>query len=575
MLRKLISLLLALLLTATMLIPAFADTEDPGDPPSGGENPPPSCDHTYDNACDASCNLCGETRTVGDHSYGGWTSDASGHSGACTACGAPTSGSHTYSGWSYTDTTHSQSCTVCQYVSSGDHSWDAGQVEKQPSCVAGIKKYTCATCGGTKNEDITATGQHVYGAAYKVDENTHSWNCIGCSQPKTPEEHKWNTGTVTTEPSCQPGEKSFTCTVCPDTKTETLTPTGQHVYEYTSNEDTHTVTCKHGDLTADTKPHTWASEIVKEATCKELGKELKTCTVCQRQKTVDIPLLTTHTYTNKCDDTCDVCLQRTREAGHSLRIYYTVSAQAHWYSCSNCTEKFQYANHTPGPAATEKSPQLCLVCSYEIAPKLKHTHKYDKTLWENDKTGHWHQCESCEIEVDFSGHKYQGDCNGKCTVCGYENKDGHIYDDTYLSDETDHWRKCKLCDSLSVAQPHEVNTANSTCKVCGAAVAKPEEHVHKGGQWVTNDADHWQVCECGEHLLMGNHAWGEAEKNPDGTIKRTCIDCGQSRTELPAKNKSTGPWIVLLVVLVLCFLGTLFILIKVILSGRENNNFTA
>jgi hypothetical protein len=30
-------------------------------------------EHKYDNACDAECNVCNETRTVGDHEFGEWT----------------------------------------------------------------------------------------------------------------------------------------------------------------------------------------------------------------------------------------------------------------------------------------------------------------------------------------------------------------------------------------------------------------------------------------------------------------------------------------------------------------------
>ena len=42
------------------------------------------CEHTYDNACDPSCNGCGATREVGAHDYteGDCTTDI-----VCTACG--------------------------------------------------------------------------------------------------------------------------------------------------------------------------------------------------------------------------------------------------------------------------------------------------------------------------------------------------------------------------------------------------------------------------------------------------------------------------------------------------------
>ena len=39
-------------------------------------------DHTYDNACDADCNICGTVRTVGDHIYDNV------YDPDCNACGA-------------------------------------------------------------------------------------------------------------------------------------------------------------------------------------------------------------------------------------------------------------------------------------------------------------------------------------------------------------------------------------------------------------------------------------------------------------------------------------------------------
>lgn len=43
------------------------------------------------------------------------------------------------------------------------HTWNAGVVTKEPTCTeAGVKTYTCTTCGATKTEEIPATG-HTWG----------------------------------------------------------------------------------------------------------------------------------------------------------------------------------------------------------------------------------------------------------------------------------------------------------------------------------------------------------------------------------------------------------------------------
>lgn len=55
------------------------------------------------------------------------------------------------------------------------HTWNAGVVTKEPTCTeAGVKTYTCTTCGATKTEAIAALG-HVWGA-YTVTEHAVNGN---------------------------------------------------------------------------------------------------------------------------------------------------------------------------------------------------------------------------------------------------------------------------------------------------------------------------------------------------------------------------------------------------------------
>lgn len=55
------------------------------------------------------------------------------------------------------------------------HTWDAGVVTKKPTCTeAGVKTYTCTTCGATKTEAIATLG-HVWGA-YTVTEHAVNGN---------------------------------------------------------------------------------------------------------------------------------------------------------------------------------------------------------------------------------------------------------------------------------------------------------------------------------------------------------------------------------------------------------------
>lgn len=75
------------------------------------------CDHTYDNACDTTCNTCGEVREVSGHTYSSKVTTAA-------TCGK-----------------------------------------------AGVKTYTCSVCGDSYTEVIPATGKHVYDDDYDADCN--------------------------------------------------------------------------------------------------------------------------------------------------------------------------------------------------------------------------------------------------------------------------------------------------------------------------------------------------------------------------------------------------------------------
>jgi len=91
-------------------------------------------------------------------------------------------------------------------------------------------------------------------------------------------EHVWDAGVVTKEPDCvNEGVKTYTCTVCGETKTEAIPALG----------------------------HTWdAGVVTKEPDCVNEGVKTYTCTVCGETKTEAIPA-NGHTWGD--DDICDIC----------------------------------------------------------------------------------------------------------------------------------------------------------------------------------------------------------------------------------------------------------------------------
>ena len=180
-----------------------------------------------------------------------------------------------------------------EYGTALGHNFVAGNVTTQPTCtIQGRRTYTCTRCGMTKTEAIPALG-HTYGpngkcircGATKPGQggHTHKYSEVlkkaatctteaeyqlvcSCgevgSQPYTKGAalgHAWDAGKVTTPATCKDaGVKTFTCTRCDTTKTETIAKTSEHTW----NE----------------------GEITKQPTYVLKGEKTYTCEVCGETK---------------------------------------------------------------------------------------------------------------------------------------------------------------------------------------------------------------------------------------------------------------------------------------------------
>ena len=115
-------------------------------------------------------------------------------------------------------------------------------------------------------------------------------------------QHVWDNGKVTKEPTeTETGTKTFTCTRCGETKTETIPKlTHEHSYKAvvtapTCTEKGYTThTCSCGDSYVDTYTdalgHAWDSgKVTKQPTATETGIRTYTCTRCNETKTETIP----------------------------------------------------------------------------------------------------------------------------------------------------------------------------------------------------------------------------------------------------------------------------------------------
>lgn len=211
------------------------------------------------------------------------------------------------------------------------------------------KKFTCSICGDEKTEKVSATG-HQHTEIRNKKESTckeegysgDTW-CKDCGKKilsgqaiaKT-EDHSWNQGEITKEPTCkEEGEKTFTCTICGNTKTEKVSTTDHQHMEIRNQKnptckeagysgDTYCTDCgvkiSSGQTIAKTKNHNWDGGVITtEPTCTERGEKTFTCTICGNTDTKKVNA-TGHSYgaykvvkepTNKRkglkSKTCSVC----------------------------------------------------------------------------------------------------------------------------------------------------------------------------------------------------------------------------------------------------------------------------
>ena len=186
---------------------------------------PPTCTKT--GVKQYTCTICSETKTeeiaaLGHDYSSDWTID--------TAAACETVGSK------------SHHCTRCDSkkdvteIPASGHSWNDGSITTEPTCTdEGVKTFTCNACGKTRTEAVAALG-HNYSSDWTIDTaavcetvGSKSHHCTRCDSKKDITEipasgkHTWNNGVITKPATiAKEGVKTYTCTVCGVTRTETI-----------------------------------------------------------------------------------------------------------------------------------------------------------------------------------------------------------------------------------------------------------------------------------------------------------------------------------------------------------------
>ena len=258
---------------------------------------------------------------------------------------------------------------------------------------------------------------------------------------------------------------------------------------------------------------------------------------------------------------CDVChVEYGALAAHNPASGWTSDASGHWHACqtANCTEKCDFASHTPDHTgnATEEYAIKCTKCGYVIEAQLGHTHVFNK-------------------EVATDAYKASdATCTAKATyykscACGAKGtetfENGRVIDHTegteWKSDKDNHWHTCTVAGCGVVIETskaaHTPDRASATetdavkCSVCGYVITPALGHTHAVDttKYESDETNHWNTCSgCGEKQNVSAHEFEwkidkDATATEKGSKHEECKVCGYKKAavEIPATGTPTDP----------------------------------
>ncbi|WP_400225244.1 hypothetical protein [Methanomethylophilus alvi] len=462
---------------------------------------------------------------------------------------------HTFGDWEKVDDDyHSRSCE-CGYFEKAEHSWNEGVVTTEPTCTErGVKTYTCGDCGATKTEAID-TVDHTYGPWEKNDENKHKKVCDVCGYTAY-EDHSWNEGVVTTEPTCtERGVKTYTCSTCDATKTEIVGATGHSFGDWTEVGDHHERTCSacHDVESGD---HAWSfKETLKEATCSETGSELHECSVCHATKTELVPMQE-HTFTDWMEN----------------------DANTHKNVCSICgyvkTESHDWDEGTVTGATCTEDGTITYECKTCDATKTETIEAKGHSFGNWIEVGDHHErtCSNCQ-NVEEEDHEWgegkvvseptcaeRGEKTYTCSTCDATKTEivgatGHSFGDWTEKDGNEHTRICSKCQT-SETEAHSWNngeitleptctengTNTYTCTYCGATKTEiVNANGHHLTEWIYFDKDtHRNNCDVCDHFEEGTYTWTTNGPSEDGLTTYICGGCNATKVEATVTAETDG-----------------------------------
>ncbi len=422
--------------------------------------------HSYDNACDTTCNVCGAERSITHDYETEWTTDETYHWNVCNVCGVVVGEKLVHIYDNDCDTT----CNVCkeersithdyetEWTTDGTHHWHVCSV---CSVIEGDK---IAHYGGTATclqKAICDACQKAYGELA-----AHNWvddECTVCHEQRNTEGLTF--GLINNDTEYEVTGYTGTAT----TVRILTTYNGKPVTAIANNAF---VSC-----TTMQKVIIPSSVLTIEASAFEMCSNLETLEIqhglttigdgaffyCTALKTVILPNSVT-TIGDSAFRGCDALevviipssvttVGSDAFTGSSETIFHVnwqTDERPDGWKSNWCTDYAQIVVGHDLVYTDNGDGTHTITCSIPGCEYSKTENHNWKSVWVTSDDYHWHECVQC------------GDVEGSMVE--------HDYETEWTSDGTHHWHVCSVCGVIEgeKATHTYTNTCDTACNVCGA-----------------------------------------------------------------------------------------------------------
>ena len=511
------------------------------------------------------CTVCNNEWSYGmSHEWSGTATCTSGRT--CTVCGGSSEPlGHDWGTWTQNsdEKTHTRICKR-----------DTSHTETE-NCHGGTatctQRATCTVCGAEYGDALG----HDFTTSWTHDDNEHWKQCSRCDAKDDVSPHTWDSGTITTAPTCtKAGKKTYSCTKCDATKIEPIPATG-HSWksDWTSDATHHWYECdnKNCDVTDNAGKKGYAEHSGGKATCTQNA----VCEFCKAEygeklphdftvETVDAKYLkSAATCTEKAVyyKSCAVCGLSSEGTADEATFFSGNALDHNWGAWTQNSDEKTHTrickrdtSHTEtenchGGTATCTAKAVCTVCGGEYGEMAAHSFTAEKAEAQylksaatcTEKAIYYKSCAVCGLSSEgtadeatfFSGNALDHDWGAwtqnsdektHTRICKRDTS--HTETENCIDANKDH--KCDICDYI-ISECADDNKDHK-CDYCGKKLTE-----HTGGKATCKDKAKCEVCgaEYGEldaknHTDLKHFPATAATKTTEGNIEYWyCEGCGK------------------------------------------------